>query len=242
MNKCLFVLIIISLTACKSISVQDNSYHIAKEQIVLGSIGQDENYLLEQSYSHTAIPNYITPIKVQATAVAFNKSSYKSLVQAQEFQTQTFQVTYVDSLELKPNFLNVEIVDQVGLINLLNDKTNTDVKEYLINQIESHIVTHISMAFPENILKELQAAEEVFIEPSGKKSIALHLYKENELIKTVNFFEGVVFAYNTASCCWKENSKYQLEIVDLVATNNDCPNKSYLSAEKAKKEIDYYKF
>lgn len=233
---------ILVFTACKTISVQDNQYQTTNEQIVLGSIGQDSNYLLEHKYSSSAIPNYITPIKVQATGVSFNKSSFKKFQQAQAFQTMAFQITYVDSLELKPSFLNLEIVDQVGLISLLNDKTNSDIKAYLINQTESHIVTHISMAFPENILKDLQEAEEVFIEPSGKKSIALHLYKENELVKIVNFFEGVVFAYQTASCCWKENSKYQLEIVDLVENDSECPNKSYLSAQKAKKEIDYYKF
>ncbi|PWK20028.1 hypothetical protein [Xanthomarina spongicola] len=233
---------VLAFTGCKTISVQDNQYQTAKEQIVLGSIGQDANYLLEQHYSSSAIPNYITPIKVQATAVPFNKSSYKSFQQAQPFQTTKVQIKYVDSLELKPSFINLEIVDQVGLITLLNDKTNADIKEYLVNQTESHIVTYISMAFPENILKDLQDAEEVFIEPSGKKSIALHLYKEKELIKIVNFFEGVVFAYKTASCCWKENDKYQLEIVDLVDANDNCPNKSYLSAQNAKKEINYYKF
>src|SRR5690606_16134197 len=240
--KCLFVLMILVFTACKTISVQDNQYQTTNEQIVLGSIGQDANYLLESSYYSTAIPNYTTPIKVQVTAVPFNRSSYKSYVRAQEFQNQTFQVVFVDSLEQKPSFLNMELVDQVGLITLLNDKTNQDIKEYLVNRTESHMVTKISIAFPETILKVVQEAEEVFIEPAGKKSIALHLYKEKELIKKVNFFEGVVFAYQTASCCWKENSKYQLEIVDLVESDSECPSKSYLSAQKAKKEIDYYKF
>jgi len=242
MHKCLFVLMALSFTACKTISVQDNQYQTAKEQIVLGSIGQDANYLLEQSYTNSAIPNYTIPIKVQATAVPFNKSSYKSFQKAHTFQTDKVQVKYVDSLELKPSFLNLEIVDQVGLINLLNGKENVDVKQYLINQNKSHIVTQVSIAFTENTLQDIQEAQEVFIELTGKKSIALHLYKKKELIKVIGFFEGVVFAYKTASCCWKENSKYQLEIVDLVDGNDNCPNKSYLTAQKAKKEINYYKF
>lgn len=140
MNKYLFVLMIILFTACKSISVQDNSYHLVKEQISLGSIGQDKNNILRNTYSNVAIPNYITPIKVQATVISFNKSSYKSFEQAQEFQTNTFHVKYVDSVELKPSFLNIEIVDQVGLIHLLNDKTNVDIKDYLIDQTESPLM------------------------------------------------------------------------------------------------------
>src|SRR5690606_27666322 len=160
--KCLFVLMILVFTACKTISVQDNQYQTTNEQIVLGSIGQDANYLLESSYYSTAIPNYTTPIKVQATGVSFNKSSFKKFQQAQAFQSKAFQITYVDSLELKPSFLNLEIVDQVGLITLLNDKTNQDIKEYLVNRTESHMVTKISIAFPETILKVVQEAEEVF--------------------------------------------------------------------------------
>src|SRR5690606_37820236 len=104
--KCLIVLMVLAFTACKTISVQDNQYQTTNEQIVLGSIGQDANYLLEHKYSSSAIPNYNIPIKVQATAVSFNKSSYKRSVQAQDYQTKKFQVTYVDSLELKPSFLN----------------------------------------------------------------------------------------------------------------------------------------
>src|SRR5690606_7379909 len=102
MHKCLFVLIILVFTACKTISVQDNQYQTAKGQIVLGSIGQDANYLLEQHYSSSAIPNYTTPIKVQVTSVPFNKSSYKNFQKAHTFQTDKVQVKYVDSLELKP--------------------------------------------------------------------------------------------------------------------------------------------
>jgi len=241
-HKYLFVLMILVFTGCKTISVQDNQYITTNEQIVLGSIGQDSNYLLEKSYTNSAIPNYTIPIKVRATSVPFNKPSYKSFQKAHTFQTDKVQVKYVDSLELKPSFLNLEIVDQVGLINLLNGKENVDVKQYLINQNKSHIVTQVSMAFTENTLQDIQEAEEVFIEFTGKKSIALHLYKNKGLIKVIGFFEGVVFAYKTASCCWKENSKYQLEIVDLVDGNDNCPNKSYLTAQKAKKEINYYKF
>jgi len=189
-----------------------------------------------------ALPNYTSPIKVQATAVSFKKSSFKSFEKAQVFQAHKLQIKYVDSIELKPRFLNLEIVDHVGFITLLNDPENVAIKTYLINQNKSHVVTHVSMAFPENTLLDIQQAEEVFIAATGKKSIALHLYKNNELTKVVGFFEGVVFGYKTAHCCWKENSKYQLEIIDLVATNSDCPNKSYLSAQKAKKEINYYKF
>ena len=150
-------------TACKTISVQDNQYLTVKEQIVLGSIGQDANYLLEHKYSSSAIPNYTTQIKVQATAVPFNKSTYKSFQQAQVFQTEKIQITYVDSLELKPSFINLEIVDQVGLITLLNDKKNGNIKEYLVNQTESHIVTHISMAFPE------MSRTEISVYPSFNK-------------------------------------------------------------------------
>ncbi|MEO8934106.1 MAG: hypothetical protein ABI295_07340 [Xanthomarina sp.] len=240
--KGLFTLIFLSFVACNSISVQDKPYKKTKKQIILGSIGQDANYLLEQHYSNSAIPNFTTPIKVQATAVSFRKSSIKSFQKAQAFQTHKVQIKYIDSIELKPRFLNLEIVDQVAFINMLNAKENMDIKQYLINQNKSHIITHVSVAFTESTIQDIQEAEEAFIELTGKKSIALHLYSNNKLIKVVGFFEGVVFAYKTASCCWKENSKHQLEIVDLVDGKNKCPNKSYLSAQKAIKKINYYKF
>ena len=97
------------------------------------------------------------------------------------------------------------------------------------------------MALDKNRLDELLNADEVFLEATGVKSYALKTYKKGQLQTVLTFNEGVVFAYQASNFCWEENDKYQLEIVDIVETSDKCPNKTYRSAKRAKKKINYYK-
>lgn len=228
--------------ACKTLSVQNKHYQTTTQKVVLGSIGTDETFVLEKTYGQIGIPNYTYPIKVQMTPLSFTKTTFKTYNEALKFQPIPLDLKYIDSLPTKPKFLNIETVDKVGLINLLNDKSNVDIKNYLLNQTTSHVVTNISVVFNESDMNDLQKAEEVFISQIGLKTVGLELYTNGKVTRTINFNDGVVFAYRAASICWKENDKHQLEIVDLVEGDTGCPRQTYSSANRAKKKLDYFKF
>lgn len=227
---------------CKSLSVQNKQYQTTTKQVVLGGVGIDETYDFERTYSYSGIPNYSAPVKVQMTPLAFSKGTYKPYTKASTLQPTEIKVNYVDSLPEKPKFLNIEIADKIGLINLLNDSSNQHIKKYLLNQNDSHVVTNVSVVFDENTMESLMNADEVFVEQIGVKAVGLKLYTDGRVTSTLNFNDGVVFAYRVASICWQENSKHQLDIVDLVEGDNGCPSQTYSSAKRAKKEVDYFKF
>lgn len=241
-NKCLLIVFITPFSACKSISVQNKQYQATTEQVILGSLGQDENFVLEQTYSHVGIPNIFEPLKLYVTQMSFEKGTFRVFEKANTLQSAKLTIQYVDSLETKPTFLNIQTVDEIGLIAMLNDKENKDVKDYMMNQDESHIITNVSMVFDEATMQQLVKAEEVFLVASGLKSYTLNLYENKVLKNSISFNDGVIFGYRTSSACWKEDEKYQLQIVDLIEGDNKCPTKTYKSAKRAKKEINYYKF
>ena len=81
----------------------------------------------------------------------------------------------------------------------------------------------------------------MFLVENGLKMYALQLYKNGDKTDMIRFNEGVVFTFKTASCCWQENKRYQLNIVDIVEDFNACPNKTYSSANRAKKKVNYFK-
>jgi len=237
---CIYFLFLI--VSCKSISIENKQHFQTNENITLGSIGSDENFILEKTYSAIGIPKYFKPIKVNVTAISFSNTSYSVFRKANLSQKDIIKVNYHDSLKIKPNFLSINISDRISLIHLLNQKENIEIKDFLLNDNHSHIVTGISIVFDKEITEAIKNAEEIFIEQSGIKSIALKLYNKSKLESTINFNEGVVFSYRTASVCWKENSKYQLEIVDLVEGDNSCSKQTYKSSKRAKTDINYYKF
>jgi hypothetical protein len=230
------------MVCCKTISIESKQHIQTSKNIILGSLGSDENFILEKTYTNTGIPNISRPVKVKVRPVPFNSGTYQTYTHANSYQNQIAEVIYHDSLRVKPYFFSIDISDRITLIDLLNDKENSDIKDFLLNDNDTHVVTGVSIALSRDKTETLRDAQEVFLEESGINSIALKLYNNSQLISTINFSEGVVFSYRTANVCWKENSKYQLEIVNLVEGDNSCPKQSYRSSKRAKKEINYYKF
>ncbi len=242
MNKifALILPILALLTSCRTLTVENKQYQKTYYQVTLGSLGNDKENVLGTSHSQSGEMDYVR-LKVLAKSIPFNRTSYRAFAEAKSAQSAPLAVDYVDSLETKPTFLSLEIADRIGLVHMLNDKPNSDVREYLMNQNDTEIVTGLSIVFNEESMKSLIDAQELFLEPVGVDSYALKLYQNGALTKTLPFNEGVVFAYRTANCCWKQNDKYQLEIVDLVEGNEKCPHKSHLWSSRAKKKINYYK-
>jgi len=240
MNRVFTVLIaLVTLTGCNSILVNKEFQKTTAHGMYLGTVGESTDFVLEKDYNHITFPEYQTPIKVQVTKLDFNKTSYKAFVEAQLNQAQKVSVNYIDSLKQKPKYIKLDIADRLAVLNTLND--NKDLFNFLKNKNEAHLVTSIAMALNNADINAVSGAEEVFLEITGIKEYNLNLYNNKELQQTINFKDGVVFAYKTSSCCWKQNDRYKLEIIDLAEGDNKCPKKSYKSAHSAKKNINYFK-
>lgn len=237
------ILIPISLLffSCKTVLVKGEYQYKTDQSITLGTVGQDEHFQFEQDYNHLAIPNYNTPIKISAQKVNFNKASFKSYRRAAEQQNKHLGVQFIDSLKTKPNYLKLEFADRIAVMNALNNKDNADVKQYLSNVEQAHVINSIAIAFNSKDIELITKADELFLESIGKQSYTLKLYNKGTLPTSITFNQGVVFAYQTSKCCWKQNDKYKLQIIDIVEENDACPRKSYSSAKRANKTINYFK-
>ncbi|NRR91371.1 hypothetical protein HSX10_07325 [Winogradskyella undariae] len=244
MRKLLFIspiLLLFLFYSCHTIYIGEESQKTIKQNLQLGTVGEYKGFLLEQDYNHTAIPKYKNPIKVQINFEYFNKASIKAFNKAKLSQTKKVRINYMDSMVNKPRYIKLEIADRVSVLNALNAKENIALFQFLKTNNTADIVTSVSMALNESDLTAIENADEVFLERAGKKSYALKTYINNEEQKTVLFSHGVVFAYVSSNFCWKQNDKYQLEIIDIVESSDKCTRSTYKSAKKAKKQIDYFK-
>lgn len=243
MNKyILIVLVSTCFISCKTIVIAQDYQKTTTQNIQLGTVGEQKNFVLEQDYNHTALPKYQTPIKVNVSVLDFNKTTYKAFSKAKTNQNQAISVSYIDSLKSKPKFLKLEIADRVAVLNTLNSKENKDVFSFLQTKTEAHVISSIALALKTNDITAITTADEVFLEIAGIKNYALKLYKDKTVQQTILFNNGVVFAYKTSSCCWKQNNKHELEIVDLVESDDKCPSNTYHFAKRANKKINYLKF
>lgn len=242
-KKIIFFLISLLLClSCKSISIDNESHTEIAKPIELGIIGEEKLFLLEEDYNATAIPVFNKPIRVTANVIEFNKSSYKAFTTTNTKRELPLKINYVDSLEGKPKFLKLEITDRVTVLELLNDKENSNVKDYIRNKKDAHMITAISIVFDEEKMKLISDSDALFLEQNANKTFVLMAYNGNDNFTTIKFIEGVIFAYQASNFCWQENNRNQLNIVDIVESTDRCSNDSYRSAKRAKKKINYYKF
>lgn len=238
----LVFLISVFCLSCKSISVVGETQNKTSQHIELGTIGEDKQFLLEEDYNSTAIPSFDTPVKVGASVLEFNKTSYKAFSLANKKKILPLTINYEDSLDSKPRFLKLELADRVAILNALNSKENNGIKDYILNKKDAHIISAISIVFDEEKMKSILDADALFLEQEPNKTFILKAYKNNIVFGSFKFSEGVVFAYQASNFCWQENDKYQLNIVDIVESTDKCPYSTYRSAKRAKKNIDYFKF
>ena len=235
------VVVLMLLVSCKTTSVLQGTHINTTQHIPLGGIGLDKAFLLQKEFNAAALPNYTAPIKVSTAVVPFTKTTHKNYVKAKALQNTNVTINYIDSLPEKPTYIKLQLADKVEVINTLNNEDNLNVKNYLLNNKAANVVTSLNLALNKTEFDAITQANSVFLIEASSKHYALKLYYANSESKRIEFNQGVVFGYQTAHCCWKENKQLKLNIVDFVDAYSSCPNKSYRSANKAKKNRNYYK-
>jgi hypothetical protein len=235
------ILLVFIATSCKTISIRGASKASTTQSLVLGSIGSGKDFLLQKEFNSTALPNYKTPIKVAINVKPFKKHLFKTFLKARALQPANVDLNYIDSLDVKPKYIDLEIADKVSLVEALNTEENTSLKRHLNHNASANLITSISMALHQEDFEKLINAESVFLVENGQKTYALQLYKNGSKTAKINFNKVVVFAYKTANCCWQESTRHKLNIVDLVEEHNNCPKKTYRLARKAQKKVNRFK-
>ncbi len=240
-NKYFILIVACILVSCKTNHLTGEKRSHARNQIAIGSVGQEKDFILQKDFSNVAIPCFNNPIKLNVTTQSFTKQSFKAFTTAKAFQTAEVAVTYIDSLETKPKYLQIDIADKLAFIKALNSHCNIDVKSYLALNKHAVLITGISLALKQTDIHKITTANAVFLIENGLKDYALKLYKEDSETEILRFNNGIIFGYQTSHCCWQDNKKHRLHIVDLVSSFNDCPFKSYRSSYKAIKKTNPYK-
>ncbi|HET8885631.1 MAG TPA: hypothetical protein VFM70_04670 [Salinimicrobium sp.] len=235
-------LALILFFGCRTTSISNHNKQITVQAVTLAGIGNAKDFVLEKNYNNAALPHLVKPIQLSTTQHTFSNKSFKAFSEAKSIQGKEMDIDYIDSLESKPNFLNINIIDKVALVKQFNNKENEDVQNYLENKKEARIVTGLSLVFSTSKMNAILEADNVYLAEEGNKAYVLQLRTNGKTTQTISFSEAVVFAFKTEKFCWKENERHQVVIADIIDISETCSGETYPSAKRAKKEIDYFKF
>ncbi len=237
---CYIIFLALCCTGCHSIKVNHTKMHTAvTNPIALGVIGLQKGDVYASDFQVTAIPEYKTEIRVQITKENFNRTTFDTYLKAAKGNEH--KINYVDSLEAKPQFVILELLDRVALMAEIEEAHNTKTLRYIKSQKETGIVTSVSLAISQELIQELDNADVVFLKNSAYKQYQLSLVKEGETYKTIDFAKTSIFGYTLSYFCWRENDKRQITLADIIDEKSSCSKNTYRDAEKALENMNYFK-
>ncbi len=240
-NFVITILLMCSIcTGCHTIKIDKAVMHTgSKNPIALGVIGTQKDGIRNSEFRASAIPEYKKNIRVNITSMTFTQNTFNSYLKTNK--ENTLGLKYVDSLDNKPHFITLDILDHITLASELEEIYNSQTLSYIQAQKKAGIVTSLSLALSKNLISELKTAEAVFLSNTPYKQYQLSLVKNGKTYKTIDFTEAIIFAYDLSFFCWGENDKRQITIVDVISKHSSCSKNTYRSANKAKEKMNYFK-
>lgn len=233
--------LLIYVTSCGTVKVDQDYQQKTKYPKILGGIGEQQDFILENDYNQLALPHFNSDIPVFIKSVPFTKPTFKAFTEAKAVQNGGISISYADSSAVKPKFITIEIADRVSVLEQLKSDTNKTIYDFVLNKSEAKLVTSMALVLTAEDNKLLEAAEVVMLQSTIQKDYQLALYNNGKQSHTIRFNNAVIFGYQASDFCWKQNSAYKLELIDLVETNNKCPKDSYPSADRAKRNVNFFK-
>ena len=221
------MLLALVLSSCTAIK-QEFSKDISTPS--LGAIGKQDKSVLNTNFKQVGEPVLTDAISVAVKAIPFSKTSFKSYTKTKAQKGEKVYVNYVDSLPIKPKYLQFEIKDKIGLKTAMNQTENLEVRNYVSKDSNCQIVSQISVFIDEMEIAMYTNAQAVFLSTDNNGLLQLELVNGRQRQK-VNLDSNEIFDYKLVGFCWGENNYGKSQIETL--NTGKCPEGKEKSAKKS---------
>jgi|GEM_PF-2807064 len=243
-NLFYFIGIVLLMTSCRTVVINNDNQIISDSQPQLGAIGFLESKLelskklKNYTFKTMVIPPLENKIRLELHKEKFDKKRYGAYLQASP--ENFFQISYIDSLPEKPEFISLQLSDRIAYV--ANIKNTEKLEEYLKNKPRIESVTAVSIVAKPEVLSFFDNAESVFLAYDRKmENYYLALLESNGSSKKIYFNDLIVFAFETSGFCWGANYKHQVEL-KMMSDGEKCSKGLKKKAAKVNIEKDYLNF
>lgn len=205
----------------------------------IAAIGKKNNSLLHTDFKQLGEPQLSKKIALSVSAIPFNTSKFKTYQNLKAKKGERMYVTYVDSLPIKPKYLQFEIKDKIGLKTLLNSAENDEVRSYLTKDSDCQIVSGISIYIDEMEADMYLRAEGLFLVTDTNGTLRIELINGKQK-QYVNLSKNEIFDYDLMGFCWGENV-YGKPQIETLNTGGNCPEGTEKNAQKLTEQYSFLK-
>lgn len=222
-------LLIYCFASCKSVSFQENLINLNTDP-GLGTIGVFQDKLMSNDFNVVGLPELDEKIKLSIKKIYFNNSSLRKY--NKKIHEEELKLELVDSLKYDPYYFKIEISNKIGLIEILNNSANKEIRDYLEISGKNLIVTSVFIYFTPEISVLVENALAIYLINNKKSSYSMELLYKDGSGEILNFKEGTAFNYGLSGFCWKANYKREAIIAALRERTDPCPGDSKIDPEK----------
>lgn len=225
-----FLLLLVCLNSCKLVSIGQERAKTLSSNPMLGTVGSYQDDIISSEFTPSGLPEFDDKIKLSVEKVFFNKQTLK------QYNAKTLieenELRIVDSLDLNPSYLKLEISDKVGMVKAINSAKNKDLKNYIEVTRDKTILTSVWMYVPDKISKIMGNAKELYLINNNKSSYSIEVLNMDNSTQILSFSEGTAFGYNFSGFCWTENYRHEAVIAAFREMNEPCPGNTKKNPEK----------
>lgn len=237
----LFLFAVLGLLMVNCASYQNKQQTASLTTPELGSIIATKGSLWFDTKEQIGAPILADAIVLNVQQLPFNKKSYATYTGHMSKASKINGIPYVDSLPYKPKYVRLQIQDKIGLVAILNNSTNENVRSYLENDDAYKMVSQWDITAPDSLLQQLVRAEMVTLTQNAQGKHALKIAQNNQEQK-VSFAEIEVFDYDFSTFCWGEDRYHHKLIKTILTSGQNCPKGTFKKAAKVTSDKSYLKF
>lgn len=227
------------ITACGSYKSKQQAAKLTFPE--LGSIVHVKGEIWNPSTEQIGKPSWDEALSLAAQQLPFNKTTYTTYASYMANASQINGIPYVDSLPYKPKYIRLQLLDKIAATTVLNDKTNTAVREYLENDAAYKLVTRLDMTVPDAMMSEFIGANMIRMVKDTQLGKHLILTRGTAESK-INLADVQIFDYGVSSFCWGEDRYHRKQIEAILSEDEKCPKGTFKKASKVTSDKSYLKF
>jgi len=175
-------------------------------------------------------------LKVRLQEHAFTKSSFAKFQKT--IGSERYKMKYVDSNAVKPRFYTLDLMDDVGYIQLLKEDENSALYAFAKANPKTRIVTQVSMVMDN---KNMDLSQNYFLQKTGRTSQLVGYKNNNERI-AIDLSETLVFDSELSYCAWGTSKYNQIQLADIIEEGKSCPSTMARKPSALLKEKSLYKY
>lgn len=241
MKNIIYLLLIVSTVGCQTIKIKNQEYKISAATIELGSIGTAVSINNTMNdFSTRSFPVIQEKIRLDVQMVPFNKKINEIYLKKTRANQLPVNITYVDSVANKPEFVTISLMDITSFTNELNALYNKSVFTFLKDTKKASVITSVALVLPNEDMNKLKQADSYYLINNQEAKYTIALFKQGKKTDIIDLQSGITLAYTIGKFCWSISDKNQWHIADVVKDDKACNGNTYTKA-KEKEETNLFK-